>query len=226
MESCIWTSTAAHSEGMTIDEGSCLAISRSRNDCIIIAVGTNLGAIKIWKIDTVKYTTQSAIKLDRNTITKQPTIGGQRTAVKYLALSANDSSVLLQYQGGCAFYRLQAIDRLSTTVTTFGHTLDHIACITAFAYDFGSGMPAVASTIDNGIKASLLNTSDDANSTTFGTLAYVIAGDDHGRMFLWNWNAKDSAKGESLVKPIRQLQGFEHRVTAIAITDMLHIVGT
>ena len=55
-----------------------------------------------------------------------------------------------------------------------------------------------------------------------GSLAYVIAGDDQGRTFIWDWNSMD----RDPVTPFRRMQGFETKDTSIAATDLIALIGT
>lgn len=74
-----------------------------------------------------------------------------------------------------------------------------------------------------------------APSGSFGQRKYVAAGDKDGRVFLWNWEAKQSEEERErgdVVAPSAQIQGLEidgggsaSRVTALELTDVGIFVG-
>uniref|UniRef100_A0A0K3CT00 BY PROTMAP: gi/472582866/gb/EMS20537.1/ F-box and WD repeat domain containing protein [Rhodosporidium toruloides NP11] gi/647402127/emb/CDR48435.1/ RHTO0S17e03532g1_1 [Rhodosporidium toruloides] n=1 Tax=Rhodotorula toruloides TaxID=5286 RepID=A0A0K3CT00_RHOTO len=76
---------------------------------------------------------------------------------------------------------------------------------------------------------------DGALAGSFGQRKYVAAGDKDGRVFLWNWEAKQSEEEQErgdLVPPSVQIQGLEidgggsaSKVTALELTDAGVFVG-
>ncbi|KAL8277170.1 hypothetical protein RQP46_010418 [Phenoliferia psychrophenolica] len=59
-------------------------------------------------------------------------------------------------------------------------------------------------------------------ANAFGQRKYVVAGDVQGRVFVWDWEAE--ATGE-LIEPRRSVQGFQSKVTALAVSDAAIFVG-
>ncbi|KAK4046844.1 hypothetical protein OIO90_006420 [Microbotryomycetes sp. JL221] len=74
---------------------------------------------------------------------------------------------------------------------------------------------------------SIATTTPDRHNTEsgFGERPYVIAGDAHGRTFIWNWSAAYDAASKEPILPQRMIQGFETRVTALAVTEAIVFVG-
>ncbi|TAM65331.1 MAG: hypothetical protein EPN48_18545 [Microbacteriaceae bacterium] len=76
---------------------------------------------------------------------------------------------------------------------------------------------------------------DAASAGSFGQRKYVAAGDKDGRVFLWNWETKQSEEEQErgdLVAPSVQVQGLEidgggsaSKVTALELTDAGVFVG-
>lgn len=77
----------------------------------------------------------------------------------------------------------------------------------------------------------------DAEPTAsgFGRAKYVVAGDVQGRAYIWSWPSADAldsgtrgegGRGEVEMEPIRRVQGFECKVTAIELAPLLAFIGT
>lgn len=229
MGGCVWQSSEVMLvEGRGTDEGVVLSLDhaefRSAN-AAFLAVGSRTGKILTWKIDLRSYTTISHKALSF------PPGRGNAKAVQSLTLDGASGSLLAVYEDDDCFYRYGLLNRLSDDIISFGHEDDFLGRITAISTDFsanreGSPIPSTVVTI-NGSQRTDESIDDTADSKgprqrTFANLSYVVAGDDQGRTFIWDWNAKSSG----VVMPIRQLQGFETKVTALEITDILVFVGT
>ncbi len=100
----------------------------------------------------------------------------------------------------------------------------HLAGITALTPDFESPnqrRPTVvkeAAAVNELEEQVLLDQEEAVHG--FGTKKYVIAGDLHGRTYVWPWNVSSKH-----VHPSKQLQGMTSKVTVISITDLLVFVG-
>ena len=205
---CMWTSpNQMRCKSTRADEGSVLAFVSTALDSAILAVGTQAGKVYIWILDTLHYTLTSSYELPCPT--SDNTKSGQARKVQYLEINARDHSVMVQYEEHSHFYRLDWIDRLVPKVTIFGHANDYISSITALSAGFGMHGDSITA------QDPCLNS---------GSLEYIVAGDDQGRTFIWDW--KTSTVEDNVAKPIRQFQGFEAKVTAIETTELLVLIGT
>lgn len=200
----VWSSSEVlHTADGRVDEPVLLTAS-SCSDGITLACGTRLGSTHMWKIDSKSWTTVSF----------HSTAG--KGEIKQLLLDG--TSVLVHYEGDEQFHR---ISRASKRV--FGHHEGFLGEITAVAADFQKSEQTKTSapiSIDGKV-VSVVETSS-ATSLDFGRMAFVVAGDAQGRTFLWIWDAG----GEGFVRPVRQLQGFETKVTAIEITEVVILLGS
>ena len=200
----LWSSQPIQSMDGRPDEAVMVRVS-SNMSSIAVVCGTKLGTVHLWSIDAKTWQTSEY----RST----PGEG----AVDQLMLDG--SAVLLHHEGDEHFYRLSAEGKQE-----YGHFEGYISEITAIGADFQRAeqvKPSASITIDGKIVTEVQ--SDGPASLDFGRMAFVVAGDDQGRTFLWNW---DSEHCQGVIKPIRRLQGFETKVTSIDITQLVILLGS
>ena len=218
-------------EGRT-DEGAVLAFASISDRAAILAVGGGSGVIHLWKLNMNDYSVMSFHKIQAPATLNHA--AGQAKRVHFLEIDAGNSSLLVQYGTHPCFYRYDVLDRLASKVTVFGHAEGFIGSITALAVDFSANdIPLRQVPTHSNGGGTALESPDPESSykaennnlpSTFDGMAYVVAGDDQGRTFAWDWNAVSSGGGA--IRPVRQLQGFEAKVTAVGIDELLVLIGT
>lgn len=215
---CLWTSASAIFEEHSnrADEGTSLQACAGASS-ILIAVGTRSAAVHAWRIDAQSWQLRD---YQRHIVT-QP--AASRT-VQSLALDPVTAAILVCLDGDSAFYRLDLFDRLESRVIRFGNREGLLSTVTCLKLQVPTSLSPDAQvavgtgrTLDPSIPVHQSTTAEN-----LGSLAYVIAGDDQGRTFIWDWNSTD----RDPVTPFRRMQGFETKVTSIAASDLLAIVGT
>lgn len=199
----LWSSSGKLNEGRSHDFAK-LAIAQS-SDRITLVCGTQLGAVHVWAVDAKKWKT-----VNYDTLSGSGSVKG---------LLVDTDSVLVLRENSEHFLRLGG----TASNGIFGHHEGYISEITAIAADF-QRVERVRATASISIDGKILSNEEveAQSSLDFGRMPFVIAGDSQGRTFVWNWD--DETDG--LIKPLRRLQGFEAKVTAIGITEVAVLLGS
>ncbi|KAM0786263.1 hypothetical protein ACM66B_007062 [Microbotryomycetes sp. NB124-2] len=232
--------------GDALPNGCCLAFDsgwqagRHNSRAATLVVGLEDGSVRVF----------TDIKLDDGADDGHSggvltVLGDGRERVQTLRLDvAQGLHLLVHRRNEPSFERLDIVDNAVALTTVFGHRADHLGALTAFATDFCrvsvSSAPAtpayegrVVSVTVNGTTTPLTETLPESSSfdtiatiahgCNFGERPFVVAGDAHGRTFIWDWLENSDDGG--VVAPRRMIQGFESRVTALAITEAVVFVG-
>ena len=199
----LWSSQVMYSIDGKTEEPSQIAISTCVEG-ITVACGSESGTVHVWVLESKSL----------STIRYSSTAG--EGSVRTLLLDA--ASVLVHHEGDEVFYRLSASSKQA-----FGHTEGYISEITAIAADF-QRLEQIKTSALISIDGRVISEEEPnvPTSLDFGRMAFIVAGDDQGRTFIWNWDAE----GDGLIKPIRCLQGFEAKVTSIEITEPVILLGS
>lgn len=194
-----------------------------------IAIGTQAGSTFVWNIDLKTRSSLNHRKIDAIYAARDRIL-----AVNFLSIDPSTSTLLIQYQNEHCFYRVEWQVEGDPKVTTFSHHEGFIGAINAIKTIFPEEikLPSITGGVvsingqDTPVTPIGVQQQQDTAlpKKSFGGLAYVIAGDDQGRTFMWDWAAEPEAG--DIVLPFRQLQGFETKVTSIEVTDLLVLIGT
>jgi WD40 repeat protein len=232
---CMWTSTEVmRLENGRIDDCAVLELVQLQTGSALLVAGSRTGFIYAWLLDLKAYASRDFWKFKPLDVrrTNMPVIS---ESVQEISVDKGSSAMLVQYKDDPCFYRVTWMDGPQSTVECFGHFEDHISCLTAMATDFAANadeMPSITthitsvngtSTPSNHAEGTITHV--QATSQYFSNLSYVIAGDDQGRTFIWDWNGRGQ-QGDKVIKPIMQLQGFDTKVTSIKITQTLFMIGS
>lgn len=215
---CVWTSPSEPQRNQGPPDGgnaiAAVQLQHARN-LAVVAVGTDKGLCKLYKVDLSSGNTMQACIIPCSSTQSSRT----EAAVARLFIDRKDSSVLVHYEGAGDFLRIDAFDRLQPRAQRYGHDAEYAVPLSAFAVDFGGTASF------NGAAATSQNIQGSTPAFAPLSLSYIIAGDDQGQVSIWPWSSQ-SKQDDALITSIRQLRSFDTRVTAIAICDLLHIVGT
>lgn len=203
-------------------------LAKLSNTLVLVAAGTRAGFAFVWTVDLKTRTAVDYRKIEPLHPVKDTIL-----PIEAIRVDPAKSALLIQYQLDPAFYRVIWCSEGDLQVTKFGHEEGFVSCLTALEAVFVEETPKIS--VTGGIVSingqdtpvTPVNESSEASiplRKTFGGMSYIIAGDDQGRTFMWDWGA-DSSLGRD-VHPFRQLQGFETKVTCITVTDLLIFVGT
>lgn len=159
-------------------------------------------------------------------------------------------------QGGSTFHRYILDDGSSTsTLTTFALDSSSVDIpLTAFTFDFTPPPPLptnaepkitgftahsqVSTPTTEGLPpsdsiaslASLASTVDERptlpGAAAFGRRKFVVAGDELGRVLVWDWDAEVPTQEDGVVLPRMIFAGVDSRVTTLEVTQALVFVGT
>ncbi|KAK4049923.1 hypothetical protein OIV83_003747 [Microbotryomycetes sp. JL201] len=229
----------AQSAGGPLPSGCCMAVDSGwqgkQPRPASIAVGLEDGSLRIYTDINVESSVDQAPAVV--TVPSQ-----SRARVQTLRLDvARHLSILIHRQDQAFFERLDLRNGVCSS-TTFGHRADHLGALTAFATDFVvmSTPTAPTTPMNEGRIVSVtvggtttpldeLSSSDsaslDSSTPSFGHRPFVVGGDAHGRTFIWDWLADEPSEA-GIIVPHRMIQGFESRVTALAVTEAVVFVGS
>jgi WD40 repeat protein len=202
--------------------------SKIASTLVLLAAGTRAGLVHFWTVDLKARTALDYRKVDPLNTGGEPSL-----PVEVIRIDPTRSALLVQYQLESCFYRIEwpSIDDIK--VTKFAHQDGFLGSITAIHANFAEQEKKLEITGGivsiNGQDTPATPVEDSATSTSlvhrsFGGFSYIVAGDDQGRTFIWDWEEQHTAVQS--VHPLRQLQGFETKVTSIEVTDLLILIGT
>ena len=239
------TSTRAPQDSPAI--GSVVAFDAGKEgEFATLAVGMSNGDVHVWR-------GLSLLESGGRSLTEQyHFIAGLDDSGSIDALQldvSNKLSILVYAKDASQFHRYAFAAHLSADPpihTTFGHKLDLIGPITAFACDFHAPPPftppppspngivnsiSISSIASYTSEPSIPAVESDSNgpalsgSNAFGRTKYVVAGDAQGRVFIWDWETVLEEEDGNFVQPRTMLQGFSCKVTALEIGEALIFVG-
>lgn len=202
--------------------------SKLSNTLVLVAAGTRAGLTFIWTVDLKNRRTVDYRKVESLHALKDASL-----SVESLRIDPVKSAVLIQYSLDPSFHRVVWQNEGELQVTRFGHQEGFVSSITALHASFVEEprKPIVTGGIVsiNGQDTPATPVGEATESVTplrrtFGGMSYIVAGDDQGRTFMWDWD--EEASLDATVHPFRQLQGFETKVTSIEVTDLLILLGT
>lgn len=227
----VWTSPdiSQLAGGRTDDiEVFTAAFSKISNTLLLLAAGTHAGIVFIWTIDLKSRTALDQRKIDPMLFRKDTS-----TPVETIRIDSARSAALVQYQLDPCFYRVDWEGEGDMKIREFGHQDGFVSSLTALKSvfveepkKFGTAA-AIVSINGQDTPSTPVSESSEAIAPlrkTFGGMSYVIAGDEQGRTFIWDWNSLPASS--EAARPVRQLQGFETKVTCIEVTDLLVLIGT
>lgn len=204
------------------------SFSRLSNHLVLLAAGTQAGFVFVWTIDLKNRTTLDSRRIDPVHKQKDTTV-----PVELVRIDSSRSAILIQYHLDPCFYRVDWESDGDLKLCQFGHQDGFVSSLTALNCVFveepkkvGTAAAIVSINGQDTPSTPAGESSDFAAPLrkSFGAMSYVVAGDEQGRTFIWDWDSTSAVGGA--VIPFRQLQGFETKVTCIEVTDLLVLIGT
>jgi WD40 repeat protein len=237
-QECVWTTSWLVNAAEPGDSAEMVTLLVPRIGEVVIAVATRLGTVRFWR-----RAIDGGHTLDEKTTIFQRPDPPQE--VSYMALDQDSTgklSALIHYREQSHFLRVSPFEP-GQPRAVFGHLDDRLGAITCFRSAFDvprqhlplprsparrsepDAVPEPSETERTPSGLSLAFEAKDQHPTDdIGYRKFVVAADAQGRVFVWDWDSPPTT--DSAILPIRHVQSFEARVTALEISEFLIFVGT